>query len=261
MKGYIDAHMRVTPSGKWIMGPGVPPVPNAPEDVVAAMDLHSIELGVIVPIRPEDSEFVLLCQERYPKRLIACAMVDPAQGDAVERFRALVEQGARGLKFHPIMQQFPDTDFERLSPLIAEAGKLGVHVQIHCTPMFGLSTVDGVLRLALEHPDTHIILLHAALHRYLDLFPVARAQVAGVLQNLYIDMSGTIGAFHGTPLWEGFRWVMREIGAEHLVFGSDFPAMDIGKTLAAIHALGFSEEEEKLILQGNMAEILDLEGG
>ena len=134
MKGYIDAHMHVTPSGEWIMGPGVPPVPDAPEDVVAAMDLHGVELGVIVPIRPEDSEFVLLCQERYPKRLIACAMVDPAQGDAVERFRALVEQGARGLKFHPIMQQFPDTDFERLSPLIAEAGKLGVHVQIHCTP-------------------------------------------------------------------------------------------------------------------------------
>ena len=37
--------------------------------------------------------------------------------------------------------------------------------------------------------------------------------------------------------------------------------MDIGKTLAAIHALGFSEEEEMLILQGNMAKILGLVGG
>lgn len=260
MNGYIDAHMHVSPSGKWYENPNKPPLSDTPEDVISAMDSYGIELGVIVPAQPEHTEFILQCQERFPNRLVGCVMVDPRDENAVDQFRFWVKKGLHGLKFHPITQQFPDTDFERLSPLIEEAGKLGVHVQIHCTPMFGLSTVDGVLNLALNHPKTNIILLHAALNRYLDLIPVSRAQVAGVLQNLYIDMSGTVAFFYKSPLWESFRWVIRQIGAEHLVFSSDFPAMDIGKTLEAVHALGFSPEEERLILRENMVKILKLEG-
>jgi hypothetical protein len=258
MAGYIDAHMHVSPSGKWYESPSKPPLADAPEDLIAAMDKYGIEIGVIVPGEPEHCEFVLQCQTNYPDRLIGCAMVNPQEKDAPAQFQSWIEKGLKGLKFHPIQQQFPDTDYERLSPIIAKAGEMGVHVQIHCTPMFGLSTIDGVLRVALEHPSATIILLHAGLHRYLDLFPVSRAQFAGVLQNLYIDMSGTIGAFYHSPLWESFRWVMHQIGAEHLVFGSDFPAMDIGITLEALRALGFSKEEEQLILRENMARILGL---
>jgi len=258
MAGYIDAHMHVSPSGKWIESPLKPPVPDTPEDVIAAMDAHGIEIGVIVPTTPSHNGFILECQERYPGRLIGCAMVNPGDEDAPVQLKKWINKGLRGLKFHPIMQQFPDKDLERLSPIIAEAGELGIHVQIHCSPMFGFSTLEGVLRLALEHPQTQIILLHAGLQRFLDLFPVSRAQIVGVLQNLYIDMSGTIGAFYKSPLWESFRWVMKQIGAEHLVFGSDFPAMDIGITLEAIHKLGFSSTEEQLILRENMARILGL---
>jgi len=258
MAGYIDAHIHVVPSGKFVDNPREPPLPDAPEDAIAAMDSNGVELGVIVPMRPQDNDFILQCQQRHPQRLVGCAMVHPRDKDAVTQLRDLIGGGLRGLKLHPITQQFPDTDFEHLSPLIAEAGRLGVHVQIHCTPMFGLSTVEGVLHLALKHPDTKIILLHAALHRYLDLFPVSRALHSGVLQNLYIDMSATVVAFHGSPLWESFRWVMQQIGAEHLVFGSDFPLMDIGQTLKCIHALGFTPEEEQLILRKNMNAILGL---
>jgi len=258
MTGYIDAHMHISPSGKWIESPLKPPLSDAPEDVIAAMDAYGIEIGVVVPAHPSHNEFILKCQKRYSGRLIGCAMVDPRDEDALAQFKTWINKGLRGLKFHPIVQQFPDKDVERLSPLIAEAGRMGVHVQIHCSPMFGFSTIEGVLRLALDHPHTYIILLHAGLHRFLDLFPVSRAQFAGVLQNLYIDMSGTIAAFYRSPLWEDFRWVMKQIGAEHLVFGSDFPAMDIGITLEAIHKLGFSPAEEQLILRENMARILNL---
>jgi len=250
--------MHVVPSGKFVDNPREPPLPAAPEDAVAAMDAHGVAVGVIVPMRPQDNAFILGCQQRHPQRLMGCAMVNPMEGDAVNQLRSLIGEGLRGLKLHPITQQFPDTDFDRLSPLVAEAGRLGVHVQIHCTPMFGLSTVEGVLHLALKHPETRIILLHAALHRYLDLFPVSRALHAGVLQNLYIDVSATVVAFHESPLWESFRWVMRQIGAEHLVFGSDFPLMDIGQTIRCIHELGFTPEEEQLILQKNMEAILGL---
>ncbi len=258
MAGHIDAHMHISPSGQFIESPGKPALPDGPEDVLAAMDAHGIDVGVIVPSQPEHSLFVLDCQQRYPDRLIGCAMVDPREEDTVVTFRNLVIRGLRGLKLHPIMQQFPDSDLPRLSPLVEEAGKLGVHVQIHCSPMFGFSTVEGVLRLALEHPGTKVILLHAALHRYLDLLPVSRAHVAGVLQNLYVDLSAAAAAFYDTPLWESFRWVMQQLGAEYLVFGSDFPAMDIQNNLDAIHDLGFSPQEEQLILRGNMARILGL---
>jgi hypothetical protein len=254
---YIDAHMHVMPSGKFIDNPSNPPIPDAPEDVIAAMDAHDIEIGVIVPMRTQDNEFILQCQKRYPQRFVGCAMVHPYDENAVFQFQKLVRRGLCGLKLHPITQQFSDKNFKKLSPLIKEAGKLGVHVQIHCTPIMGYSTLEGVLRLAYEHPETNIILLHAALHRYLDLFPLSRAIHSGYLCNLYVDMSGTITAFHNSPIWKSFRWVMRQIGPEHLVFGSDFPAADISKTIEGIHALGFSSEEEKLIMRQNMVKILE----
>jgi len=256
MNGYIDAHMHVVSSGSFIDNPKEPPIPDGPEDVIAAMDAHGIEIGVIVPIRPQDNSFILQCQRRYSQRFMGCAMVHPYNKNSVLQLRKLIGKGLHGLKLHPITQQFSDRDFEHLSPLIKEAGKLGVHVQIHCTPMFGYSTLEGVLRLAYEHPETNIILLHAALHRYLDLFPLSRAFHSGYLSNLYVDMSGTITAFYNSPLWESFRWVMKQIGPKHLVFGSDFPAADIGKTIEGIHALGFSPKEENLIMRQNMIKIL-----
>ena len=64
--------------------------------------------------------------------------------------------------------------------------------------------------------------------------------------NLYLDISGT-GLFR----WGMLRNAVDELGAEKVLFGSDFPVCSAGMNLHGALSEPLSEEEFKLVLAGN----------
>jgi predicted TIM-barrel fold metal-dependent hydrolase len=260
MTGYIDCHLRLDPSGKFRRDDFTPEASNLPEDLVAVMDQQGIERGVVASAKPQDNDYVLSCRRRHPSRLAAVVNVHPHDQAALATFTEYVSKGACGLLLDPLAQEFYDTEYGHLAPLVQEAGTLDVHVQVNCRPSLGFSTVEGATRLAYEFPETKFILLHAALQRYADLLPIAADSGSKAWRNFYADLSESALLFRHSPQWEGFRWTMRQLGARHLVFGSGHPRHDLGRTIEAVHDLGFSAEEELLIFRENMAGILDRRG-
>ncbi|HTY08677.1 MAG TPA: TatD family hydrolase [Candidatus Edwardsbacteria bacterium] len=260
MLGYIDCHLHLDPTGKFQRDEFATPVPNLPEDLLAAMDERGIERGVVAAARPQDNDHVLACQRRHPARLYAAVCLHPNDAGAPAKFREYVSTGAQGLVLDPLAQEFDDMESGRLAPLVQEAGILNVHVQFDCRPALGFSTVAGATRMAYEFPETKFILLHAAAQRFADLLPVANDIGSRTWKNFYVDLSETIVLLRFSPFWEQFRWTMHQLGARHLVFGSGHPRGDLAKTLEAAHDLGFSAEEESLIFRENMAGILDRRG-
>lgn len=260
MLGYIDCHLQLDPSGKFKRDDFSPEIPNLPGDLIAAMDQQGIERGVIASAKPQDNDYVLSCQRRHPARLAAVVNVHPHDQAALPAFKDHISRGACGLLLDPLAQEFYDTEYGHLAPLVQEAGILDVHVQVNCRPSLGFSTVEGATRLAYEFPETKFILLHAALQRYADLLPIATDSSSKVWKNFYADLSESALLFRHSPHWEGFRWTMRQLGSRHLVFGSGYPRHDLGRTIEAVRDLGFSDEEQRLIFRENMAGILDRRG-
>ena len=260
MLGYIDCHLHLDPSGKFQRDEFSAPLPNLPEDLLAAMDERGIEWGVVAAAKPQDNDYVLSCQRRHPARLHAAVNVHPYDPNALAQFKEYVSMGAYGLVLDPLAQEFYDMEFGHLAPLVQEAGIVGAHVQFDCRPALGFSTVEGATRMAYEFPQTKFILLHAASQRFADLLSIANDISARTCRNFYVDLSETTAQLRHSPFWEQYRWVMHQLGARHLVYGSGHPRGDLAKTLEAAHDLGFSAEEESLIFRENMAGILDRRG-
>lgn len=260
MTGIIDCRLTLDPSGTFKRDEFTPEVPALPGDLVAAMDQQGVERGVAAPARPQDNDYVLRCRSQHPARLHAAVRLDPRDPGALLAFTEAVSAGACGLLLDPLAQGFADGDRGLLDPLSEAAGTLDALLLVDCRPALGLSSVEGAMRLAWEHPETPFILLHAAAQRFADLLPAAAETGAARWRNFFVDLSDTASRLRHSPFWEQFRWTMRELGARHLVFGSGWPAGDIGAAVQAVHDLDFSAEEERLVFRENMAGLLARRG-
>lgn len=235
------------------------------------LDLAGLEKAVVLPMDATtaagatvwtNQQIAELC--RMSARFIGFASVDPHQQDAPERLkRAVRDLGLRGLKLNPPMQGFfPD---DRLAYPVYEAARdLGIPILFHA----GMSWEPGSrlqygypLRfenVAADFPKLRIVLAHLA-------WPWVLEAVALALKypNVYLDTSALyfdnprdflkFAMTHQVPLTVFERSLRRQ-----LVFGSNYPRVEIKNMAAAIDSLGFSEECLDLIFRGNAETLLGL---
>lgn len=62
--------------------------------------------------------------------------------------------------------------------------------------------------------------------------------------------------FANGPFAEQFTWVLRKVGTDRIVFGSDYPLDDPIQAIRAVGELGLSEPELAAILHDNAAALL-----
>jgi len=199
----------------------------------------------------------------YPERIIGFAGVaDPKSEDSIAMLKKAVEElGLRGLKLHPDLHSFSPADPE-IVPLIRCAADLDVPVLIHCYPggmlrgYFNLNTPGHIDTLKRRVPEATIIVGHMAWPRYLDL--ITLGQIPGV----YVETSWgltNIAELNGTAYTSR---LLRMIGIDNIVFGSDWCSAQIGmeqeRQIRLIESLDLTKEEKDKILGGNMRRILNL---
>ena len=109
-------------------------------------------------------------------------------------------------------------------------------VNIHCAD---LAVVENVvknfpkLNVVLAHPDDAASFL-------------ARSELVGRYRNLYLDISGT-GLFR----WGMLKYCVKNLGAEKILFGTDFPICNPDMYVAGVLAEELSDEENHLVFAGN----------
>jgi hypothetical protein len=231
-----------------------PEVSLSARELIASMDRLSIDMAVVCPMgselvvrNREGNERVARAVEEHKGRLAGFATANPWWGEwAVEELhRAFKELRLQGLKLHPALQGFRADD-RLVHPLIEEAVKHHAPIYIHTgTPVYSLPL--QVAELADTFPEAQIILGHMGFaDLWTDMVGITRGR-----ENLYIETS----RMSSTDL---IRQVVREAGADRVIFGSDTPYMPQHLELEKLHRLQLGDEELQLILGGNMARLLGL---
>jgi len=205
---------------------------------------------------------VLETARANPDVLIPFASVDPHKGKlGVREARELIEQGARGFKFHPNIQRFwpNDTEYYPLYEVIAEAGLIalfhsgttgigagmpgggGVRLK-YSNPM----AVDDV---AADFPDLDIILAHPS-------FPWQDEALAIAVHkpNVYIDLSGWAPKYFPANLIQYTNTQLRH----KMLFGSDYPLLTPDRWLKEFAELPIKNEVRPLVLKENAVKLLKL---
>jgi uncharacterized protein len=222
---------------------------QTPEQLVAALELAGAR-GVAFPMHEPDgyaaaNDAALAAAAAQPERLVAFCRVNPHDGALAEARRALAA-GARGIKLHPRAERF-GMDEAVVADLVALAHEHGVPVLIHAgrgIPALGQNTV----RLAERHPDTTLILAHAAISDLAWLWRVLPSHPNVLIDTSWWNPSDLVALFALAP-------------PASIVFASDSP---YGRPIAsAVWALrcavqaGCTPAQLRGIAGGTLARVLE----
>jgi predicted TIM-barrel fold metal-dependent hydrolase len=241
------------------------------ETYLLELDVAGLQQAVILPIDARrtrgcaiysNEQIAELCQ--MTKRFIGFASVDPlrenAAADLEDAIRGL---GLKGLKLAPGMQEFYPGD-RALYPVYKKAEELGIPILFHA----GMSWEPGSQAkygqpihfedVAHDFPKLNIVLAHLAWPWVVEAVSLACKYPNVHLDTsaLYFDNPQDFVAFamkQQVPLTVWERSLRRQ-----LVFGSNYPRVEIKNMVWAVQALGLSEECQKLVFEENAQRLLKL---
>ena len=247
----IDAHAHVGPWFNFFT-----PEPTA-EAMVQVMNRTGVRMAVLsstLAIGPDaaagNAEMIALVQ-RLPERFAGYAVFNPHHAGSVEDVAAALETpGVVGIKIHPDVHTCSVND-PRYAPLWELAQRRGAPVLTHTfagSPYCDPTDFDSVAR---TWPNAAVILGHAGVTGAGHLRSIAVAQQH---PNLYLEICGS----YTTGFW--IKRMVEAVGAERVLYGSDFPFIELRYALGRAVFAGLDEAALALVLGGNARRLLRLPG-
>ena len=80
-----------------------------------------------------------------------------------------------------------------------------------------------------------------------------------MFNNLWFDISATILMMVDSPYQEQLEWIIRNVGTDRVLFGSDDPTTTLSESIEAFYKYNFNEDERTQILYKNAAALLKLD--
>jgi len=237
------------------------------EELIASMDEAGIDISVILNIGwtthelcVETNDYIIDSVSRYPQRLVGfCAVQPQSPKAAVAEIERCAQAGIRGVgEMRPDMQLFDLGDELVMEPIVEVLRKhqliLLTHVSEpvgHNYPGKGGITPDILYPFITSFPDLTLVCAHwgGGLPFYA-LMP----EVKKAISNVYFDTAAS--PFLYTP--EVYNQVIQLVGADKILFGSDYPLVAQRRLLQEIAALDLAEETKNLILSGNALRLLGI---
>jgi uncharacterized protein len=188
--------------------------------------------------------------------------VDPwalSPNQNVEHLREMADRGARGIKLHPVAQRFEPND-PRMRPVYDACEDLGLVVLSHTGSARGgepFAEPHAFADVLARHPRLTVVLAHLGGGSWRQTLGLARAfpEVTFDLCEI-VEWTGAPNA----PTDEDLARMIREIGPERVMLGTDFPWYDLDRTVELVMDLPvLSTGEKEQILGANAVGRLDLQ--
>ncbi|WP_129648088.1 amidohydrolase family protein [Peristeroidobacter agariperforans] len=211
---------------------------------------HQARQGELDKIRAGNDSVIALAA-KHPQ-VMPIATVHPYDGlAALAELARVATAGVKVLKIHAHTQRF-DVDDPRVEALVRKAGELGVIVLMDNANILPGDS-EKLFNLVVRVPQTKFILAHIGgmNFRFWNMLALARTADGFGMENLNFDISGTVLMAADSPLEAEFVWTLRNVGIDHVLIGSDYPQMGLGKTVDALERLDLTAEEKGKIRSGN----------
>lgn len=237
------------------------------EDLLTAMDRDGIERAVVMgmgwtdhQVAVEANDYIIQAVADNPGRLTGFCSVNPAWGElAYLEVKRCMSAGLVGIgELHADTQDFDITNVAAMAPIMELARSERLPVLVHSSelvghqyPGKGSTTPDKLYRFIQNFPGNVIICAHwgGGLPFYA-LMP----EVPEIIKNVYFDTAAS--PFLYRP--EIFTTVAGLVGADRVLFGSDYPLISQERALREARQAGLEPEDEEAVLGGNAARLFGL---
>jgi predicted TIM-barrel fold metal-dependent hydrolase len=253
------------------------------DDVLASMDAAGVDRTVIVnfawraeALIDETNEYILDCASRSSGRLIPFVSVHLAGGprhggpdmeeapaatgtDPRAKIRALVSAGARGIgELRPEDSGYNFANSDEADVLAWAAAAFDLPLLVHASEPVGHAypgkeglPIAALYSFAKAAQGVSVIAAHwgGGLPFYA-LMP----EVRDAIDSMYFDTAASHLLYDPAI----YRRVIDAVGADKVLFGSDFPLTTQAKALERARAAGLDDGELAAVLGGNAAQLLGL---
>jgi predicted TIM-barrel fold metal-dependent hydrolase len=223
--------------------------------LVRSMDAAGVDVSVIQPVATKPKQVVPIndwAASVASDRIVPFGAMHPDFPDPAAEMARMRGLGIRGIKMHTEYQAFAP-DEPRLWPVYEAAVENDLVFLFHAGEDLGVPTLLGTAEafagMLDRFPGLCVVLAHMGGFRQ---WEAARDLLVG--RNIYLDTAYTIGQLDD----EAFLTMIREHGADRVLFGSDGPWTDSAAELAHIRSLPLAPREIDAITGGNAARLLAL---
>jgi predicted TIM-barrel fold metal-dependent hydrolase len=242
----IDAHAHAGPFSLFF-------IPDCePASMVRVMDRCGVTRAVLSAHQAlqldasTGNELTARAVSAFPDRLSGYFTVNPWQDPVAEVERWADDPRFVGIKVHPDLHTYPILG-SRYATVWEYAEKTGAPVLTHTGPDSLYNDITMVDVLAEAHPEVAILAGHAggARRTFDDSIAVALRH-----PNIVLELCGSTN--HGTAITR----MVDEVGSAQVVFGSDFPFIDLRSSLARVVFARLSETDRAAVLGLTMQALL-----
>jgi uncharacterized protein len=226
-------------------------------ELLARLDAAGVEQAIVCPLKPPayhleaaNDRAAEACRQ-HP-RLVGLVRVDPHQGDRAVREleRGLQDLGLRGLFLHPWEETFRINQPE-LDDLLTICAAHGCPVLV-ATGYPWVSEAAQVGDLARRHPDVSLVMTHGGQINISGLGQMDAFEVLRRNSNVCMETSGVYRQ-------DFILDIVKELGAERVLFGSNSPRMDVRLEVERVRRADVSDAARELMLDGNARRIFRLD--
>ena len=239
------------------------------EAMIARMDAAGIERAFLIATKAGrlghpscfhiPYKIVADAVQKHPDRFYGLAGIDPTEGmtGVRELERAVREYGFIGAHLYPHWFELAP-DHAKYYPFYAKCCELDVPIQMQvgqsmiyapdyrCRSVGQPITLDAV---ACDLPELKLIGIHIGIPWTDEMIAMAWKH-----PNVYIGSDA-----HSPRYWpQSFVHYINSYGADKVIFGTDFPVLDFGRTMAEINALGIKPQNLRKLFRDNVSRLYKL---
>ena len=192
---------------------------------------------------------VLKAMQDHPGRFCPYATINPNYPEEIEgELNRCKDAGMRLIKLHPSMHKYP-ADGENSRIVYEFAARNGFPVLLHTWK--GDSNCAPALfeKLAAEYPRVNFLLGHSG-GGYEGVQESIR--VAKQRPNVFLETC------YSGRFWGRIEMMVHAVGADRVIWGSDFPFLDASAALGEVVYAKISDGDAEKVLGRNMAALLGL---
>jgi len=239
------------------------------EELITSMDKDEVDVSVVLNIGwtsqalcTESNSYILEAIARYPDRLVGFCAIQPTAGEAaLAEIERCAQGGARGVgELRSDIQGYGLDDEKLWAPIVELMRKHDLLLLTHSSepvghtyPGKGTITPGALYQLPSNFPDLCVICAHwgGGLPFYA-LMP----EVSSILSNTFFDTAAS--PFLYRP--QIYQQVAEIVGADKILFGSDYPLLTQSRLIREIESAGLTQETKAMILGGNARRLLGWKG-
>lgn len=237
------------------------------EELVGSMDLNGIDVSVIMGmgwsdlgIAKEFNDYVIESIQKYPTRLFGFASINPVWGrESSQEIERCFKSGLVGVgELHPDSQFFDLGDNKIMDPIMEVVNSCNLIVNTHSSepvghsyPGKGKTRPESLWNFINSYPTAKIICSHwgGGLPFY-SLMP----EVNKTFSNVYFDTAASPFLYSS----EVFEVVENLVGANKILFGSDYPLVSPSRIIDQLQESPLSSDQITTITSTNAMSLLKL---